>query len=286
VSSARRRARLNAAAEGKTYPETTHEVTAGAIEAYARATNDLNERYLAGENSVASPVWPVVPAFGFFMAAARDPDLGAEVRRLMHLREHHLLRAPVRPGDVLRVTGVLSSVDPDAGTFTVDVTERNQEGIDVAEVRATMLVRGAGVPLPTTAEEPPETASFESRVAIEPDQTQRYARASGDHNPIHLDRRAARLAGLRDVIVHGMCTMAMATAGVVDGLAGGDPTLVERVDVSFVRPVTLGQELTTRYWVAAEDADGQTFRFASFTSEGAAVLAPAEARVRAPSPSV
>ncbi|SPL88133.1 MaoC family protein [[Actinomadura] parvosata subsp. kistnae] len=35
-----------------------------------------------------------------------------------------------------------------------------------------------------------------------------FARASGDHNPIHLDPAVARSAGLDDVFAHGMLSMA------------------------------------------------------------------------------
>jgi acyl dehydratase len=38
---------------------------------------------------------------------------------------------------------------------------------------------------------------------------QRYAEASGDLNPLHLDRDFARQAGFDDVIVHGMLGMAL-----------------------------------------------------------------------------
>lgn len=35
-----------------------------------------------------------------------------------------------------------------------------------------------------------------------------FAGASGDHNPIHIDLDVARSAGLQDVFVHGMLSMA------------------------------------------------------------------------------
>jgi acyl dehydratase len=38
---------------------------------------------------------------------------------------------------------------------------------------------------------------------------QRYAEASGDLNPLHLDREFARQAGFDDVIIHGMLGMAL-----------------------------------------------------------------------------
>ena len=144
VSTSRERRRLNPTVAGRAYPTSTYEVTAEAIEAYARATNTSNERYRAGADSVAGPVWPVVPAFGFFMAAVRDPDLGADPRRLLHLGEEHVLHGPIRPGDVVVVDGILEAVDEHAGTFTVAVAEADRAGRLLAEVRATMLIRGAG----------------------------------------------------------------------------------------------------------------------------------------------
>ena len=65
----------------------------------------------------------------------------------------------------------------------------------------------------------------------------RYAGASGDFNPIHWSDRAARDAGLPDVIAHGMLTMALATR-LVTTLAG-DPGAVVDCAVRFTRPVAV-----------------------------------------------
>lgn len=56
-----------------------------------------------------------------------------------------------------------------------------------------------------------------------------YAGVSGDNNPIHWDADIARLAGLPDVIAHGMLTMGMG-AGFVSGWTG-DPGAVTRYGV-------------------------------------------------------
>ena len=43
---------------------------------------------------------------------------------------------------------------------------------------------------------------------IDRDLLRRFAHASGDHNPVHLDRDFARRIGMPDVIAHGMLGMA------------------------------------------------------------------------------
>jgi acyl dehydratase len=65
----------------------------------------------------------------------------------------------------------------------------------------------------------------------------RYAGASGDFNPIHWSDRAAREAGLPDVIAHGMLTMALATRLVTTWV--GDPGAVVDCTVRFTRPVVV-----------------------------------------------
>lgn len=54
-----------------------------------------------------------------------------------------------------------------------------------------------------------------------PEDLRRYAEASGDHNLIHLDRKAAQAVGFPDVVVHGMLTMAMVGRWVEPLLAEG-----------------------------------------------------------------
>ncbi|CAN5668860.1 MaoC/PaaZ C-terminal domain-containing protein [soil metagenome] len=274
------RPRLNDDLVGKRYEATVHEVTAEAIAAYARATNDLNERYLAGSRSVASPVWPVVPAFGSFMAVAKDPELRADLRRLLHAAEEHVLVRPLRAGDVVTVDSMLESIE-ERGTgqaFTIKSTERDPGGSVVAEVRGTMLIRGSGG-ASSTQERPRGDVLFEGETTVDPDQMQRYAEASGDRNPIHLDRRAARLAGLRSPILHGMCTMAMATKAAVDGPAAGDPARIGRVAVSFSRPVLPGQTLTTRLWELSSSGGTTTYGFETVDGAGHAVITDGEVDV-------
>ncbi|MGH2699440.1 MAG: MaoC/PaaZ C-terminal domain-containing protein [Actinomycetota bacterium] len=268
---------LNRDLAGKKYPTKTFEVTADRIEAYARATNDDNERYFGGDDSVASPVFPIVSAFESFMEAAMDQELQADLLRLVHGSEEHLLHRPLRPGDSLTVTPVLESIESkETGeTFTVAAVQTNPSGDLVAETRGTMFIRGSGSRRAAAAEAratkdagEARTIVYEETTKVDEDQSQRYAVASGDHNPIHLDENTAKMAGLPGIILHGMCTMAIATKAAVNGLAGGDPTKVKRVAVRFSRPVLLGQELTTKLWATGDD----TYGFETYNSKGAAVI--------------
>ena len=61
-----------------------------------------------------------------------------------------------------------------------------------------------------------------------------YAGVAGDANPIHWDEEIAKLAGLPDVIAHGMLTMGLGAGFVSDW--SGDPGAVTRYAVRLSQP--------------------------------------------------
>jgi 3-hydroxybutyryl-CoA dehydratase len=60
----------------------------------------------------------------------------------------------------------------------------------------------------------------------------RYAGASGDFNPIHIDREFAQQVGLPSNILHGLYSMAQ-VARACTTAAGGDPRTLRRLSVQF-----------------------------------------------------
>jgi acyl dehydratase len=60
----------------------------------------------------------------------------------------------------------------------------------------------------------------------------RYAGASGDFNPIHIDRDFATAVGLPGNILHGLYTMAQVARAAVEA-GGGDPRSLKRLSVQF-----------------------------------------------------
>jgi acyl dehydratase len=281
---------LNAALAGKRYDTQTYEVTADAIHAYAAATNETNPAF-TGPDPVAPPAFPVVPLFATLASALFDPDLEVNVTRLVHGEQEHVLHEPIRAGDILTIEGTLESVEvKESGErFTVHGSLTNGQGRVVAEARSVMFIRGTGSrPRPPAgagapAEEPPSPEYvFETSEQVDEDQTFRYAEASGDHNPIHLDADFAKgAAGLPGIIVHGMCTMAFASRAVVDGACGGDPARLRRIRVRFSRPVFPGQTVTTRGWREEGAAGASVYvGFETLNDRGQAVISGGIAEVR------
>ena len=71
----------------------------------------------------------------------------------------------------------------------------------------------------------------ELRVTPDPYVTVRYAGASGDFNPIHIDEAFAKQVGLPGRILHGLWTMAQVARAQTE--AGGGPESLRRLSVQF-----------------------------------------------------
>jgi acyl dehydratase len=72
--------------------------------------------------------------------------------------------------------------------------------------------------------------------------TVRYAGASGDFNPIHIDEEFARQVGLPGRILHGLWSMAQVARAQTE--AGGGPHALRRLSVQFRGMGVPEQELT------------------------------------------
>ena len=83
--------------------------------------------------------------------------------------------------------------------------------------------------------------TIELRVTPDPYLTVRYAGASGDFNPIHIDEEFAKQVGLPGRILHGLWTMAQVARAVTD--AAGGPGKLKRLSVEFRGVGRLGEEI-------------------------------------------
>jgi len=94
-----------------------------------------------------------------------------------------------------------------------------------------------------TETDPPRTA----------DDLARYARASGDLNPLHLDREFARQAGFDELVVHGMLSMAR-----LGRLLSGNfpPEAIRSFSARFEGVLTVGEPTQLVMRLAGRDEAG------------------------------
>ena len=83
--------------------------------------------------------------------------------------------------------------------------------------------------------------TIELRVTPDPYVTVRYAGASGDFNPIHIDEEFAQRVGLPGRILHGLWTMAQVARAHTE--AAGGPERLKRLSVQFRGMGVMGEEV-------------------------------------------
>ena len=85
----------------------------------------------------------------------------------------------------------------------------------------------------------------------------RYAGASGDFNPIHIDPDFARAVGLPGNILHGLYSMALVARGCA-AIADGDPRALRRLRVQFRGVGIPEQEIIVSGAIRSVDGDRAT----------------------------
>jgi acyl dehydratase len=256
-------------------------VDAERTKAYAEATNDPIPAHLSGQ--VAPPVFAVVPIWDTIagaMAGVVPPEV---LMLVVHGEQDMRLYQQMTPGMVLssRAAPVGIHVKPNGTTVIAKVETRDQSGELVAEQYMTSFFRGVSDG-ESAGEEAPKHKLEGATKATEPvgsvtqqldaDQTYRYAEASGDNMPIHLDAEVAKSVGLPGIIIHGLCTMAFTSWAAIQAVCAGDPSRLKRLAVRFSRPVLPGPTITTAFWRSG-DADGNAvFGFETRNGDGEVVI--------------
>ncbi|GAA3219969.1 MaoC/PaaZ C-terminal domain-containing protein [Actinocorallia longicatena] len=238
--------------------------------AYANATNDRIAEHANGE--LAPPVFAIVPVFEGMLKPVLDVVPHDLIPFVVHGEQDMVFHRPIVPGMSLvsraKATGYASKSS--GTTLSVRIETRTAEGDLVNEQWMVSFFRG--VPAGDSAGEmaPSHTlAATGDPVAevvqhVDDDQTFRYAEASGDPMPIHLDAEFAKAAGLPGIIAHGLCTMAFTSQAVISSVAAGDPSRLKRLAVRFSKPVLPGEDVTTKIF----DLGGGAYGFESTTPGG------------------
>ena len=123
----------------------------------------------------------------------------------------------------------------------------------------------------------PGTQLPELRVTPDRYLTNRYAGASGDFNPIHIDEEFAQAVGLPGRILHGLYTMAQVARAQTE--AAGGPESLKRLAVQFRGMGLPEHEIVVRSTVR-EERDGVAVVDAVAEQDGRAIIRNAEAELR------
>jgi len=262
-------------------PDGEFKVEADRSTAYAAATNDPIPAHRDGD--LAPPVFSVVPVWDTMATAMASVTPQEHLLQVVHGEQDMRWHRPLKPGDLItsRAAPIGVHVKPSGTTVVVKIESRDQSGELVVEQYTTTFFRGIaeGEGAGETAPEHKLTLEVKQGDPVatvtqqmDSDQTFRYAEASGDHMPIHLDEEVAKSVGLPGIIIHGLCTMAFTSWAVITSVAGGDPARLRRLAVRFSRPVLPGQEITTRIWRAEERDDITVYGFETSNPDGNLVV--------------
>jgi len=117
---------------------------------------------------------------------------------------------------------------------------------------------------------------IELKVTPDPYVTVRYAGASGDFNPIHIDEEFAKRVGLPGRILHGLWTMAQVARAHTD--AAGGPEKLKRLSVQF-RGMGFPEKEIVVTGTVKEVRDGRAFVDTVAEQDGNQIIRNAEAEL-------
>jgi acyl dehydratase len=188
--------------------------------------------------------FPHVLAFPLQVALMTDRSFPLALPGLVHVRNRIEVERPIGVGEALDVEVWAERFATHRSGATVDLCAAvSAGGAEVWRGRSTYLARGAHAPEGAPAADVDVVVGAVDRMAaqwrVPDDAGRRYAKVSGDVNPIHLSGLTAKAFGFKRAIAHGMWVKARALAA----LSGRLPDALA-VDVAFRKPLFLPSTVT------------------------------------------
>lgn len=203
---------------------------------YRRVCEIANSAYLPA-------AYPHILAFPLQMQLLTDARFPLPLLGLVHVENRIRVLRPLGGLGPFTVSVELGPLQPHSkgGVFSLITRLEDQLGL-LWEGESRMLCRGLQVPgvavNPPTATPLPLSEVAQWRAAA--DIGRRYARASGDFNPIHLSAISARLFGFPRAIAHGFWNKARTLAELQQHL----PDAGYELSVRFQQPLLLPGSVT------------------------------------------
>jgi acyl dehydratase len=245
-----------------------------ALRRYLRATDGERIAWEKEGETVVPPLYPVT------WEAAQTLELLAGLERplqpgaIVHVEGELLSLRTLTADDRVRCRVELERMEPVRRGVRLTLTARNwlSAGQLCSQSTVVLLARTRApadeAPRPPREPdpraEPPEAWEEVAAWRLGADAGRRYARVSGDWNPIHLWSWSARVFGFHRPILHGFCTEAMVAHALIEHRFGGDPAALRRLRIAFRAPLPLpsrvrlqvGERLGQR-WFRVTDAAGE-----------------------------
>jgi acyl dehydratase len=262
-----------------------HDLDARWLMAYAAGLGERDPRYYdtrGAHGPLAHPLFPVCyewPA----AVAMRDQTIPAALQpRSVHASHRLVIHRPPRASDTLLTTARVIDVQPRRGGSlivtcfeTVDAAGDRVTTTDYGSVYREVSLPGADEARPAAeapaGREPPAGASdvtWTELVDVPATLALVYTECARIWNPIHTDVAVARAAGLRDPILHGTATLALAVSRVVARELDGEPRRVAEIHARFTGMVALPSSFTVR----GRPRDGHGVAFDAVGPDGRPVL--------------
>jgi acyl dehydratase len=126
---------MNAALEGKVYPDVTFTVDEQRVALFRQAVGEAGP--------VVPPTFATVAEFVVMPFIVGDAELGLDFTRVVHAEQEYDWHRPFRMGEALTVRSRIASIRKKAGNgfLTIETEVRDQGGDLVVVARATMIER-------------------------------------------------------------------------------------------------------------------------------------------------
>jgi acyl dehydratase len=259
------------------------------IVAFSHAINDPNPLYLNG--LATPPTYGVVPALPLYLSVAGLPPEALEGSiGGVHGTHDLYIRKRIEPGSQVHTTAERCAVTTSKAGMNVAVrlVSRDDSGEVAIEQYWSTLMRG-----PVTGGDRgdkladhgfPESARAKLvgtlSLLTTQDQTFRYAGASGDRSPMHVNDQSAARVGFPRKFNQGLCTLGVVSRGLIELTADSDPRRVARIAVRFAAPTFPGEDIeVSAYEMGTTDEGLRSYAFEAF-SGGVAVLRHGRVEIR------
>ena len=222
----------------------------------------------------------VLPTFaltlGLWVADAASEAGAFEPSQALHGAQSLTMYGSLPRATAFEITGHVAAVRDTGRSAVLDIVAES----DYFSATYSIILPGRGG-FSSTAGKPKvrNRAEFQGTTCVElpPERAVLY-RLTGDRHLIHVDPTAARAAGFRGPILHGLCTLGTVAKALAEPL-GGQPWELTAIEARFAAPVYPGSKLDIATAVPGAESDTTGVAY-TVSVDGSSVLTDGRVNLR------